>query len=337
MAGKYAYTALPAVFTRLVYPPGWNPNWDFPTVVTPLVYPPDWNPNWDFPAVTPRAYPPGYTPEFSIVATGANFTTTPSGINISSILYDHGTYVTNQPSADSEVIITAFIDGVPHKLRFSGDITFLDAIACPYSEVSGFWGTDSYIDVNFDMSSHGDKTLTFVVAGVVEGQIFTDTVSMTIRYSSSIALPLMAAKGTVWKPEITGGVWTCEFELIFTPGFVVVANSCAIRNAIYPSGTVVAGKSSSTGDFTINAEPSGFSVSMSGDIGLITELSGSVKRLRSYSTTFVGSAPGSVVNFRTYLDGVLQVSYSKNPTDYDYTHAWLTFDSRDGTVTIINP
>jgi hypothetical protein len=324
MSGKYAYTALPAV-------------------VTPLVYPPDWNPNWDFPAVVPRAYPPGYTPEFSIVATGANFTTTPSGINISSILYDHGTYTTNEPSVDSEVIVTAFIDGVSHKLRFSGDITFLDAIACSYSEVSGFWGTDSYIDVDFDMSGHGDKTLTFVVAGVVEGQIFTDTVSMGIRYSSSIALPLMSAKGSVVQPIVSRPVWTCEFDATPAIGgledeyimYVVGLRQSSI--GVWESARVVVGRTSA-GIRDENDIPTEFSTVAQYNYSKITELPSSSKILRHFYawSNIEDTLGGTLFQFRTYLDGVLQYTNTKILLSLDQDQ-WLTFNSETGVVIIYNP
>jgi len=169
-----------------------------PAVVVASVKPPGWT--WPFPG----PYPPGYTPVFSISASGPTITTVENNISISSILYDHGTYKTNEPDAGtSEVILTAFVDGSSRQLKFNGDESFSDVIYESLVDVGDdFWGTDSGIDVDIDLDDDSGKTLTFVVACVVEGQIFTDTVSIEIRHNTMISLPLMSAKATIKNPAM---------------------------------------------------------------------------------------------------------------------------------------
>jgi len=277
-------------------------------VVTPDV-PPEWNPIWPFPG----AYPPGYTPVYSIAVSGPTTTSVANGISIDSILHDHDTYKTNKPSGDSEVIFTAFVGGAPRKLRFSGDAAYANVIFSAYSNVGGdFWGTDSSIDVDIDLEEDNGKALTIVGAGVVEGQIVTDTASM----------------------EIANKVWTFELDAIWAMEPAITGVMISVDRDILNSVT----SRFTTGEGIVNTvlgDSKSFVVnSVNGSLSL-EELPVSSKGLTRLRYSHTQSYPWTDLitwRLRTYLNGELVTTKVWPHRASGCSGELGSFDSRDGAV-----
>ncbi len=164
-----AYVAKPAADVPPVPPewpdppPGWDENW-----------PPPGTPGLDPDPFFPAPFPPGYTPDYSMIVT-ATAEIAPSGTaSVTGSLRDHDTYATNEPD---DITWTATIDGEAVQLRFS-EGEFTSSISSSTS-FSTYWGAAPSIEFDLTSGNIGD-TVILTGASAIGGVAVTETTEVTI-------------------------------------------------------------------------------------------------------------------------------------------------------------
>ena len=281
-------------------------------VVTPDV-PPEWNPIWPFPGPNP----PGYVPDYSLVATTPESIAYNGVADVSAILKDHTTYETTQPASVSVLAWVAKIGDTIIPLRFSGGTSYSSAVVSIYDSISGFWGAEPSLEFQLTPDQIG-QTVTLRVASLVDGEA-------------------LSAEGAI---VISDSSYTCQFEASW--GAVDFGFGVGVRadvNNPYSNGyPVVAGYSTYTHEVVdINNQPSNFQTSASSGYASITELPGSSKGIHGYGAWMNTYGSAVTFTFKVYSGGQLVNTYTKVIADGAWSDAlWLTFDSATGAVNVIN-
>ena len=139
MAG--AYTAKPEADDTPDVPDGWDVDWPFP-----------------------GAFPPGYSPVYSIGITGGDYIDGPFDASVT--LYDHVTYATREPAA-YVIVWTASIGGDTVQLRFAGDPSYTGSVSSNYIAMGGdFWGATPSLEFETTEDDCGE-TLTLTATSTV--------------------------------------------------------------------------------------------------------------------------------------------------------------------------
>lgn len=141
MAG--AYTAKPAVVSTPDVPPGWNPSWPRPGE-TDITWP-GIDPDPFFPA----PFPPGYSPDYSIVMTASEIIAYDGTAAVTGSLRDHLTYATNEPDVIAWTATVSSSPGRSVNLRFPGDEEYANSILsdCVFGT---YWGATP--DIEFELT-----------------------------------------------------------------------------------------------------------------------------------------------------------------------------------------
>ena len=275
-----------------------------PAVVSIPDVPPGWDPDWPRPPdEDPAPYPPGYEPDLSMVMTADDTLSFDGTATVTGSARDNSTYATNEPSA---MTWTAAISGTPVNLRFNGDVDYLSSLSSAVS-FGTYWGATPSIEFDLDTDNIGDTV-------ILTGYYTLDGIRITSTKSIEI------------------GIYTCQCDGVWDDDSVGDAAIETNANGFVTIGFNAAGG----GYFEVNNNSTEFLVGEISGGGRITALDAS-----SGEHTFLlrKSSPVDHLNctFRTYTDGILNETFTKNITGIFVTSNWLTWNADTGEVTIVNP
>ncbi len=325
MAG--AYVAKPAVSTALVEgvdtPDGWSVDWPFCGVS-------GYDPDPFFPA----PYPPGYTPDFSLVMTATESIAFSGTAAVTGSMRDHSTFATNEPSA---INWTATIDGEAVSLRFSGDEDYEVSLSSSVA-FSTYWGAAPSIEFELTEENAGD-TVTLTGKSTIGSEVVTEESEIAIASAFKVELTVSANIDSVTYP---GSEWHAEV----TSEIDEVVNETGQKGEAIFHG----GKSGTEFEFTQVLQGTGPSlpVATADDTALvatidINELAGELFEIELYLLSPFCITTFTVELIVSVTDGdVLETITDQVTLDYDGVYiwgqqVWLTIDGTTGETTIVNP
>ncbi len=316
-----AYVAKPAADVPPVPPewpdppPGWDENW--PSPGTPGLNDPATDPFF------PAPFPPGYTPDYSMVVT-ATAEIAPNGTaSVTGSLRDHGTYATNEPD---NITWTATIDGEAVQVRFT-DGDFASSISSSTS-FSTYWGAAPSIEFDLTSDNDGDTVVltgTSVIGGIsvtqtaeiIVSAIITASLTVTYTIDSQGAFPIVLEWGILEGTETAfpdDQYGRSELLWSLASGYAVGESE---RNG------VLCTQDTGTDTITVNIaemDQEEFNV----DLWLLPS-----RCTVSFTTTLVISRGATILD-----------TYVKEDTfiyGQSFDDTWATINGTTGEVTIVNP
>jgi hypothetical protein len=178
-------------------------------VALPPVTPdtPDKPPGWgDWPY--PGAYPPGYTPDYSIALVTSSSVIVGGNMALVATLRDHATYETNEPKSGSVISWTAAVDGEAVQLMV-GEGDYAAYLSSVYTEIGDFWGAQPTVTPQLT-ESHVDKTLVVTATTVIDGETIIETAEVEITstpvdpYEYTVRVAISWTGGTYLSEPLAG-------------------------------------------------------------------------------------------------------------------------------------
>lgn len=312
MAG--AYVAKPAVVSVPDVPPGWDDDWPPPGATDP-----PWA-NIDPDPFFPAPYPPGYTPEFSLVMTATAAIAYNGTASVTGSMRDHDTYATNEPSA---ITWTATIGGAAINLRFSGDEDYESSLSSSVA-FSTYWGATPSIEFELTGDNNGD-VVTLTGTSTIDRRAISSEEEITIRLTATINLTVVNNN--------SDEDWTAKVQIQ------------GQESGSSARGWLSISYTGSTGLYSTNEAETEDEITV-----VITEPNAEIQvnvfREELYDLEWILSTSGATgdVNFTMDLDiggDIYQTELNLTGNDtygqFWGDNVWLTINGETGEVTIINP
>ena len=314
-----------------------------PDAVAAVDVPPDWNPEWPHPGISP----PGYEPEYSLVAL-SSLESVSNGVTVSMQAYvaDHDTYETNDIHESVLQTWTASVDGNTVQLRETGG-SYADSVSSGYESGSfggsPFWG--AFLDLEFDLFEISEgSTLTVSVSSTVSGSDIADSFEVEVGWTPA-TVSFTLTQSISW--SVTGPA------LIYNQSVMLptVYKGAAVDSGIIGESVtrVSAGEPVDTTYYESKYENNVPELVFSRGQATLSEITpGIVKVHWQWNASDAGDGPEAnldvsvdvVIDLEIVIDGETrnyQKSYSAGPVDVDKIRrnfSWFYFNNDTGELTI---